>query len=191
MEPHSPTSGQLRLVVATFFFVTAFWLFLLGSSIHAALPFNPVTVPLEKKLRVKVFVPQGWKFFTKNPRDERINALAKNQHGSWISVLRGSNAGAANLFGIRRNSRAQSIELGLITSSFKEAQWTSCSERAEFCINKAPTVASITNVSPSPTLCGEIAFVRDAPVPWAWSRAKRRVIMPSKFIKVNLSCPNA
>ncbi len=189
MESGGPSAPVARLVAAVFVMITAFWLLLLAYSIDAALPFNPFTLALAQKVRIQAFVPQGWKFFTKNPRDERIDVLAKDDNGRWRSILLGHNASAANLFGIRRNSRAQGVEFGLIASSLGKNRWISCSQRVDVCMNAAPVAATVKNISPGPTLCGEVVLVKQPPVPWAWSRSKREVVMPSKCAKIRLSCP--
>jgi antimicrobial peptide system SdpA family protein len=191
MESSKPSSGQRRFVAASFILITCFWTLLFGYSIHAALPFNPVNLPLVKTLRVRIFMPQGWKFFTRNPREEQIKALSKDSEGKWQSALIGANASVANLFGLRRNSRAQGIELGLIVTSLKKNQWVECKDRLDICAEKTCNVGHVANTSPNPTFCGEAVLIKQSPVPWAWSRAKRPVIMPSKCVRVNVSCQQA
>jgi antimicrobial peptide system SdpA family protein len=155
------------------------------------MPFNPITLPLAKELRIKFLIPQGWKFFTRSAREEFVGVFVKDSQGKWQSGLAEANASPANLFGLNRKSRAQGIEIGMLTVCIKKDQWTDCKERLDICMERITTVASIPNDSPNPTLCGEVVLIRQPPTPWAWSKARRQVIMPSKCVKVTLVCSQA
>jgi sporulation delaying protein A len=191
MESRSPSPGQLRLLAVALILISCFWLLLFGYSIHQGMPFNPVNLPLAKTLRIKFLVPQGWKFFTRSAREEFIRVFVKDAQGNWQSGLAEANASPGNLFGLDRKSRAEGIEIGMFIMSLKKDQWVDCKESLEICMERITTVVSIPNASPNPTFCGEVALVRQPPAPWAWSKAKRQVIMPSKCVKVNLVCPRA
>jgi antimicrobial peptide system SdpA family protein len=171
--------------------ITCFWVLVLGYSIHQGMPFNPITLPLAKTLRVKFLIPQGWKFFTRSAREEFIRVFVKDSEGKWQSALAEANASPGNLFGLNRKSRAQGIEIGMFTTSVIKDRWTECKESLEICMERLPAAASIPNDSPNPTLCGEVVLIRQPPVPWAWSKARRQVTMPSKCVKVNLLCSQA
>jgi antimicrobial peptide system SdpA family protein len=191
MESHVVSPGQLRLLAIALVLITCFWLVLFGYSIHQGMPFNPVNLPLAKALRVKFLLPQGWKFFTRSAREEFIKVFAKDSQGHWQSALAEANASPGNLFGLNRKSRAQGIEIGMFTTPILKEKWADCKERLDICMESIATAASIPNDSPNPTLCGEIVLVRQSPAPWAWSRAGRQVVMPSKCVKVNLLCSQA
>lgn len=181
---------QVALLAAFVVFIACFWLLVLSYSVHEAMPYTPIELPLAKASRVRFFIPQGWKFFTRNPREEEITAFRKNIRGEWSSALLPAIASSSNLFGIKRNTRAQGIEIGMILASTKKEWWIRCKERFDICIDKTTTTGSIPNKSPNATLCGEIVLVRQQTVPWAWSRAKKPVVMPSQLVRVDLSCSN-
>ena len=157
-------------------------------SSHGALPVNPIKLPLEQSVYPQVWVPQGWKFFTRSPREEEVGAFVRAPGGGWVTGLIGANGSAANLFGLRRATRAQGIELGLLVTAVDKDAWQPCKERLEVCVEKAPLVGNVRNVTPDPTLCGEVGLTLQPPVPWAWSRARRKVTMPSKAVRVNVQC---
>lgn len=165
-----------------------FWLLLFTYSIHSAMPLNPINLPLSGAISANVFMPQGWKFFTRNPREDDIKIFRKNNEGNWVSATFGANSSPVNLFGIKRTARSQGIEIGLLMASIKKDEWVECKGRTDVCMEQAATNKTIVNESPLPTICGEVAFVMQPPVPWAWSRAKREVVMPSKLIKVGVVC---
>jgi antimicrobial peptide system SdpA family protein len=191
MELHRPSSRQLRFLATFFLLTTCLWLLVLSYSVHEGMPFNPVKLPLAQTLRVNLLIPQGWRFFTRNPREEFISVFVKDSDGKWQSALAEVNASPVNFFGLNRQSRAQGIEIGMLTASIKRDQWSECRERQDVCIERVPTAASIPNDSPHPTLCGDVILIRQSPTPWAWSKARRHVIMPSKYAKVNLVCSQA
>ena len=170
-----------------FILISCVWLLFFGYSIHAALPFNPVKPPLEHRSEIRAIAPQGWSFFTRNPREEHIVAFKKDSRDEW-SALGRPNASPSNLFGLRRTTRAHNIEIGLLAMSLNKRQWTPCKESLNLCMKKIPQAVSLVNHSPAAALCGEIALVKQSPVPWAWSRSKRKVVMPSKAVWLNVSC---
>jgi antimicrobial peptide system SdpA family protein len=155
------------------------------------MPFNPITLPFSKGLRIKVIMPQGWRFFTRDPRESRTLAFAKQRDGGWRSVSFGPNASPRNLFGIKRNSRAQDIEIGLITAHLRANQWTELRNLSNSSIDVLAVAGSVDNTSPEPTLCGTIVVAKQPPVPWAWSQMKTKPQMPSRCVKIDLSCPRS
>lgn len=188
MELNKPSLIYLRFLALFTGAVSGFWLSFVFYSIHASLPFNPIDLPLAKTLALRVFTPQGWKFFTRNPREETVSVFARDGHGNWSSPSIGRNASLLSYFGLARTARAQGVEVGVITASLKPDQWVPCSERLDACLAKTPTAAAVANVSPGATVCGDIVFVKQQPVPWAWTRSKRTVTMPITCLRVNVSC---
>lgn len=166
------------------------WGAVFSYSVHGALPTNPIKLPLEQKVYAQVWMPQGWKFFTRDPREEEVAAFVRAEDGGWRSALHGPNGSPSNLFGLSRATRAQGIELGLLTTAANRFEWLECKERLEVCVEKAPLAANVKNVTPAPTLCGEVGLTLQPPVPWAWSRARKKVTMPSKALRVNVQCSN-
>lgn len=165
------------------------WAAVLGYSVHAALPLNAIKLPLEEKIRPEVWMPQGWKFFTRSPREDIIAVFRRDANGDWVNALSGPNASSANLFGISRGTRAQGIEVGILQVAVSRLTWPACKEAYERCVDQAPLVpVAIKNPTPNPTLCGELGLLVRAPVPWAWSRSGKKITMPSKAIRINVKC---
>lgn len=164
------------------------WLVVFSYSIHAAMPFNPIKLPFAEKIQIRMFITQGWKFFTRNPREEDIKVFVNEGDSRWVSALVGPNASPSNFFGIKRDSRTQGIEIGLISTSIRNDQWSDCKEKLADCFTNATFAGNISNPTAKPTLCGEVILVRQQPVPWAWSRSRKEVVMPSKLVAVNVLC---
>ncbi len=150
------------------------WAAVFCYSIHVQLPFNPMRLPFESKVPIVAILPQGWGFFTREPREPNVQAFTRRD---GRPLLTDSNAGPSNFFGLSRRPRALGVELGLILSSIREEQW-----------KKQTTPLTIHNPTPEPTLCGNLTLVRRPPLPWAWSRSKRPVTMPAETVQVDVLC---
>src|SRR4029434_6535737 len=96
------------------------WGTLFVYSIHGALPFNPLKLPFERTLMVTRFVPQGWAFFTRNPREERLTLQQVLPGGQLAPLSRSPHARPDNAFGLDRRSRSQGVEIGLLLAAARE-----------------------------------------------------------------------
>lgn len=156
-------------------------------AVHAVLPFNPIKLPYESELPTTLFLPEGWKFFTRNPQEEQPLVFSR-QGGSWRSAARGPHASAANLFGLDRAGRAQGLETGLLIAKVPERSFTECKQDPAACLERAPVAAHVKNISPDPTLCGPVGIVLRKPVPWAWARTSQGITMPSRIARLEIQC---
>lgn len=123
-------------------------------------------------------IPQGWAFFTKTSQDPVITPY--NLSGESVSLLPTSRY--TNGFGINRKGRAQGVELGLLQQDITDADWEDCTEVSDKdCIrklNEAP-LRSIENPSQSPSLCGDVFFLKSIPHAYAYrslTEGDRRLI---------------
>lgn len=156
---------------------------------HAALPSNPVTNPItDDHLTVRSVLPQGWAFFTRSPREERILPFLRSDDGSWYQTHVPTHAEPRHVFGLDRTSRAKGVEVGLLLGEISTDQWHDCEGPVAGCIDQAEVVAEIRNHSPEPSVCGEAALVRRQPLPWAWSRNDTPENMPATVARVVVRC---
>jgi hypothetical protein len=51
-------------------------------ALHTVIPFNAVVLPFERDLPVRSLTPEGWAFFTRNPREKQISAY-RRVNGTW------------------------------------------------------------------------------------------------------------
>jgi antimicrobial peptide system SdpA family protein len=163
------------------------WLIVFVYAVHAALPFNPIQLPFENEVQVRMWMPEGWAFFTKDPRGE-VMFLFANRDGKWISALMGPNAKFSNVFGLNRASRIQGAEAGALANKFPKSALRDCRDSPAVCLEHIATAGSIKNASPNPSLCGEIGIVLQEPLPWAWWASGHAVVMPSRILRINVSC---
>ncbi|WP_312755493.1 SdpA family antimicrobial peptide system protein [Rummeliibacillus suwonensis] len=168
-----------------FIIIFSFWFFLFFLSIHSALSASALDIQLEKDIKIQTWMPQGWGFFSKDPREELTVAYNLNtgkEAGMW------PNTRVENYFGLKRLGRSQSVELGLIETNINPSVWEGCKKDSLNCLNKASVAGKVTNTIPNASLCGDIGFVKQRPVPWAWSKHSNNIDMPSKIVRVNVVC---
>lgn len=127
-------------------------------------------------------VPQGWGFYSKNPRDDALNVYSFNDNyegPQW------PNNSLKNAFGLKREGRAQGIELGLLISNLPhDISWTSCTDPT--CLEKGQPKAEINNPLDKPTICGEIGIAFEEKVPWAY--ANYEYAASKEMVKVDVKC---
>lgn len=166
-----------------------FWLGVALSSLHAALPTNPVTsLFAEDRLAVRSVLPQGWAFFTRSPREERTLPFLRDEGGVWHEIHTATHAEPRHAFGLNRRSRAQGVEVGLLLGEVSAAQWHDCGGPVAGCLDEAEVVARLRNPSPAPSVCGDVALVRREPLPWAWSQDDTVENMPALVARLEVSC---
>lgn len=153
------------------------------------MPHTAVKLPFETALPTRYFLPQGWKFFTRNPREPDHLAYVKRVDGKWASVFQ-PNGSPTHFFGIIRYGRARSVEMGLLLTSLQEEKvaWTECKKSVQICAPELSIKAILINNSPDAKICGDAVFSEQPPVPWAWSTSKKKITMPSKLVKTRIEC---
>jgi antimicrobial peptide system SdpA family protein len=157
-------------------------------AVHACMPYNPIKLPAERALDIRILAPEGWKFFTRDPQEEAAYAFRAVEDGSFAPVPRDQNASSANLFGASRTGRLRGVEMGTLLEQIPDTDWTKCDEAPAKCLARAKSVATVKNGATSPTMCGSIGIALQKPVPWAWARSKRPVTMPSRVARVVVTC---
>ena len=166
--------------------ITMCWIGLIFYTIISVLPANPMSTTIDQKKFLGEIYPQGWGFYSKDPRSEMLNvynAETYNQAVVW------PNNTIKNVFGLYRYGRGQGIELGLLVSKIpKSVKWKECTNGSISCSSKWDTDVSIKNSTPNPSLCGELVITHEKLTNWAWSRYKDNRKSISNGIKVNVAC---
>ncbi len=163
------------------------WTLLLVYVLHAAMPFNPIGLPGEASLGVRSLLPQGWRFFTKDPQELRLLYYLLTASG-WESAMLAPHAAPRNSFGLDRRSRAQGVEAASLANLARPSDWSSCHQSFHECVAALRPVLEVRNLAPNPTLCGEIAFSRQSPLPWACSKRAAHSVMPSQLVRLRALC---
>lgn len=169
--------------------IAALWSLLAFYAVDASLPSNVVHLPFESVVNARTLVPQGWGFFTRSPREPDLSPyVLDTASGEWTDVSDAPHSEARNVFGLRRASKAQRVELALVRSGVPKEAWSDCDGEPFDCLDRAQTLGPVTNGSPHPTICGTVGLVSQEPVPWAWARSGRDVVMPSRVARVEVEC---
>jgi len=154
---------------------------------HGSMPHNSLRLPEESVIRMALLLPEGWKFFTRDPEEPRLRPYSL-QNGVWLDASRGPAAVPKYALGLNRLVRTQGVETALLLSAVPDSAWTSCTQDPALCLLQVPATATIRNPSPLPSLCGAIAFAKQKPVPWAWSNRTPQVVMPSQVLRLEVQC---
>lgn len=151
---------------------------------------SPVRLDRQMVKSLIAVSPQGWGFFTRNPRERQYRVYEKSD-SSWVRFLQ-TNAHRNHLFGIRRTGSAQGMELGRLLRSAPGDSWVHGRVRFDEAPSRDEVPAvPIQNVIQRPTMCGEFMIVHQEPVPWAWSKSRHRLAIPASFLRVTSNCTNS
>jgi antimicrobial peptide system SdpA family protein len=157
----------------------------------AAMPFHTVNLPKAVQNVVLQLAPEGWGFFTKSPRDPEIHvALLKDGRLHPLNIASSFNTRFA--FGFNRLGRAQGIEMDTLLVQLNQPKlWRECTKAPEVCATSLKSQTKLENTARNATLCGDLVFVERRPVPWAYSRMARPVVMPSRLTRLEVVCSRA
>ncbi|HSP17291.1 MAG TPA: SdpA family antimicrobial peptide system protein [Thermoanaerobaculia bacterium] len=177
-------SGRSRVRRVLLAGLVVLWSGALLSITVTALPYNPLTLQPREDRGIKTLMPEGWGFFTRDPREPDLIVFVQSGQ-TWRKLRNMPISSAANSFGIDRFPRAQSVELAMLLHEVDEDAWRRCSEAVSTCLRGASPIP-IVDRSPRPTLEGTLALVRQEPIPWAWSANAESVVMPSSFVVIEV-----
>ncbi|MSR07332.1 MAG: SdpA family antimicrobial peptide system protein [Gemmatimonadetes bacterium] len=164
------------------------WVVVAAYSLQAVLPHNPIRLPLEREIEARRWLPEGWAFFTRSPREADVSFYALRD-GDWVSLVRSPHGRPSNMFGFNRASRAQYVDAALIMTTIPADAWTGCRGTPAACLDRAKRAPKdFVSKAGHPTLCGEIGLVRQQPVPWAWAAGGKPVAMPFSVVRIAVQC---
>ncbi|WP_338553838.1 SdpA family antimicrobial peptide system protein [Paenibacillus sp. KS-LC4] len=169
-----------------FLFTSLFWIYIFAASILAAMPTTALSSLSDgNSLKIITWFPQGWGFFSKDPKEPQLRIV--NMSDGNLAPLWPNNI-PKNLFGIQRLGRSQGIEGGYLISKIPESSRIPCTTDPYSCLQESEPTLEILNDNPSPTICGDVGFTFQEPVPWAWSSSEQPIEMPSEVVRVNIQC---
>lgn len=132
-------------------------------------------------------VPQGWAFFTRDPR-ERVEYVYEQQQGEWVVDGR-FYAGTRSWGDLLKRNRLIHVELAQVLSEVPDSSWKQCGKALSKCV-KERTYERVTvdNETALQDFCGEYMVERRERIPWAWFESNERFHMPSKAVKIRVKC---
>ncbi|HEX8019992.1 SdpA family antimicrobial peptide system protein [Mucilaginibacter sp.] len=167
------------------------WMFIIYSVLIIAMPNNAMTpYYLRHKFKVVAFFPQGWGFFTRNPREVRNIILVKS-NGEWINDPRVRNGTLHNLFGLRREGRMAMLIYGKMLGQIANKDWNTLKdyEFAKLNLSEMKYKAVPINFAKSPGLDmpQDIIIERREIVPWAYREFENKTGLPVTFVKLHIN----
>jgi antimicrobial peptide system SdpA family protein len=146
-------------------------------------PANPMKGDYwDRNIYQQVF-PQGWGFFTKNPREPENSIYLRQPSGGWKNVTP-NNFSWSNYLGLARKTRLCGGEITTLQSQVPESLWVKGDTKMDF--DTLP-VYPVKNPSKSKCFIGEYVITRDDRLPWAWSKDWDKVRIPSKAARMKIS----
>ena len=149
---------------------------------------NPIEITNEVDSRVFNFIPQGWAFFTRDPREAQIT-IYRIENDSVLKPYPQRHSSLNNLLGLKRTSSKILTELQLLKlktsdSLYSDVKWNYQVDKFEkFKIKRFEYKNEIYD----PILLGDFIVVYQKPVPWAWSKSIKEIKMPAKVIRFKIN----
>lgn len=147
--------------------------------------FNPIRYKFPNQKNILSFIPQGWAFFTRSPREAQILVYhIENNQINKLEISRHSSP--ENYFGLNRKQTFKMNELQFIIDQFEPEDyvttfWNYLENFQGQIPNELHRVSSIFKHSLLKNK--EILLVIQEIVPWAWSN-NANLKMPSKAIRI-------
>src|SRR5438094_1471433 len=100
------------------------WSLLVLYAVHIELPANALDLPFEGSIKppLQAVVPEGWGFFTRDPREARLLPYVR-EAGAWRAAREGPHGEPREGFGFNRPARAPGVWLGLLGTSIPAQAW--------------------------------------------------------------------
>jgi antimicrobial peptide system SdpA family protein len=173
---------------ASAIFIIMFWgvsIFFVAASAVAENVFN---VPAQARAYQVAFVPEGWAFFTKNPRERQLKVYAIGPDSQPRELdLRGHRSNPIRSFD--RSDRARLLEITKIIERSSPSDWSDCESGNYQCLQSLNSNRlKIQNERVKPEICGSHLLVLIDPVPWAWARLTNSEEMPASVLRVDVDC---
>jgi antimicrobial peptide system SdpA family protein len=154
----------------------------------SSIQFNPIQNKYNHKRIVFSLTPQGWAFFTRNPREAQtlIYEIKKDK----LVLLNHKHSSIYNWIGLNRKSSVIMSEMQIIRSKladsiFINSEWN-------YQINKTGNFPKkntlVKNEIFNPILCGEYVLVFQKPIAWAYSKSLKNISMPAKVARIKINC---
>ncbi|MFJ1430763.1 SdpA family antimicrobial peptide system protein [Capnocytophaga canimorsus] len=122
---------------------------------------NSIVISPDIKRGVNKLLPQGWGFFTKDPRDDVYQLFKYDLNGDFEKITIKNNS-IENLIGFSRKSRKISSELSILLSKIPDSLWTEHSQVGEdfFEIRQKELITILSE--------GKYLVEKKRTIPWAW-----------------------
>lgn len=179
MNKHGPT--------AFFAFMTlSGWIVVCSAIMIFSMRGSPLRLPHKTFQNLMAVLPEGWAFFTRSPREEKLYIYEK--HGNHKKPVDMIASRSTYLFGWNREMRRRGREIGSLVDQLATRPLTECQTTLESCIKNIKTSkVLVVNKSVYPHFCGSFIIVFKRQVPWAWAKLKKAK-MPVRYLDLSITC---
>lgn len=135
-----------------------------------------ISVPNPIKTRYSIFkmnflhksIPEGWGFFTKDPRSENTEIFSKSSDKKLTKINLINNQ-ALYFFGANRSARQLNSKLGQISTQVEDENWIKISkEKSKSDIDKLDSLNIPIFYASEPCFFGDFIITKSKPVSWSW-----------------------
>src|SRR4051794_9804110 len=164
-----------------------FWTIVVFYTVQPVLPANPLELPLDEHNPFPKLLPQGWGFFTRDPKTMGLTGTVRTSAGVW-QAAGSTDRRWPRVVEFSRRRKMSGVEVGVILDQLSEPKWQECKQAPTVCLENAAVSDKLDNPMPQPMLCGDVGIFRQPPLPWAWSQAPDETVMPSQVLRVQVVC---
>lgn len=171
-------------------FILLCWLIIIYFVAVTAIPYNPVTIDKGSAFKLKMLLPEGWNFFTRDPREVRTYIYLISKDGSLVPLSNWPNNSLRNLMGIKRTARGIGTDYGMILYNVSDSMWSksTVNEFHKVISEKRPLKREIVTRYSDGTnqhfLFGNVLFIQKEILPWSWFKSDIPTNLPLKYIHV-------
>lgn len=185
VQQKSSKATIYRLRALFFSLIVLFSILFLGIAV-ASVPECAVPVSTMYKGNVLSLMPEGWAFFTRNPREEKMHIYKRLANGKW-DVVNVPGSSMRFFFGLDRKGRAIGTEASTLLKQLKNDDWHDMRSPLDEVLqaDSLPVIYVVNNVS-NPVCTGDLIVELRAILPWAWSRTPTKTIMPYKIVRLHV-----
>ena len=144
-----------------------------------SLDYNVNTNENHKRIITYCF-PQGWGFFTKSPRESKIDVYKKKKK-KWEKITF-KNASKENVFGFSRKSRIVFMETMIINQKIKEKDWKEYKGIEN--LNIPTEIFEIDNANLNYLKNEEFILIKSKTLPWSWKADLDKKFIPYQIIHI-------
>lgn len=136
------------------------------------------------KTQLNTFFPEGWSFFTRNPREPLLEAYKIENNKIIIIPL--SNSSFENFFGFSRKSRVKGFEASVIVSDIPSTVWKE-DKGTDYAKHINDNIVNVKLKNTNQYFKkGKYMFVLRKPIPWAWAGKNQDKFSPYSVIISNV-----
>lgn len=172
-----------RALFTSLVFLYCVFIFLIAD---ASLGYN--SIPISRSLNKIAFAisPQGWGFFTRNPREPLIDLYLINNH--QLEKISIPNASLKYAWGFNRGMRASSSQIAYFVDQIPEDKWILDPRHKADSIIQTSDPFTVLNDFSCPVHCGKFLLAKTERIPWAWSKHEENLKIPRSVVIIDVTC---